>query len=788
MDKTIISFVEKTLFNNKKIILFCFAILTVFFSYSLTNLRIDVGFNKLLPLKHEYMKTFMQYHSEFGGANRILVALMEREGDIFNKEYFEALNSVTDEMFFITGIKRTQIRSLFTPNVRFTEVVEDGISGGNVIPDNFIPDTQGLNKVKENIYKAGIIGRLVANDFSGTLISAQLQEIDPNTGKKLDYFLVANQLETEIRDKYQEQYPNLDIHIIGYAKYINDIADGAKQMVWFFLVTVLIITLLVIYYSQSVVAAIIPVICSLVAVIWQLGILPLIGFGIDPMSMLVPFLIFAIGVSHGVQMISHIKYDVYYGLSAEQASRNSLRNLLLPGIIALLSDTVGFITIMLIDVGIIREMAITASIGVAIIILTNLILLPLLASYLKLDLSYKKKIEDRVNSLCKYWKKYAGITHKTPSNIIICFSVFLLVVSVWQGNQVKIGDQHQGVPELRSDSRYNTDSFIISSKFSIGVDILNVIVETKPEGCIHYDIMNNIDKFTWHVRNLPGVKDVVSLPYVAKKINAGWNEGYLKWRELPRNEAVLTQSISYIPTSSGLLNPDCSVMSIMIFTEDHKEETIKTLIEGIKSFQKNNSNQSVTYRLATGNVGVMAASNEEVKAAQFPILIYVFCAVIILVHLAFRSFSAVFIIIAPLALVSIMAYAVMGILEIGLKVNTLPVVALGIGIGVDYGIYLYSRLMEQYNNNNHIASAYEITLATTGYSILFTGVTLSLGVLSWIFSPLKFQMDMGILLVFMFFVNMLTALTLIPALLATYLRLSGSKDKLLARFVNRYSK
>jgi predicted RND superfamily exporter protein len=222
--------------------------------------------------------------------------------------------------------------------------------------------------------------------------------------------------------------------------------------------------------------------------------------------------------------------------------------------------------------------------------------------------------------------------------------------------------------------------------------------------------------------------------------------------------------VSYVATSSGLLNSDCSVIPVMIFTKDHKAETITNIVDNIKSFRDEFDSESIKFKLATGNVGVVAATNEEVAAAQFPILLYVFAAIIILCLLTFRSIGGTLCIIIPLALVSLLAYALMTVLEIGLKVNTLPVVALGVGIGVDYGIYIYSQLGSLMKEGKPLKEAYEITLQITGAGVIFTGITLAIGVVTWIFSPLKFQADMGILLTFMFLVNMLGAVLLLPAL------------------------
>jgi len=225
------------------------------------------------------------------------------------------------------------------------------------------------------------------------------------------------------------------------------------------------------------------------------------------------------------------------------------------------------------------------------------------------------------------------------------------------------------------------------------------------------------------------------------------------------------QAVGRIETSTGLLNKDCSVMPVYLFTEDHKAETISRIVDVVKKYNAQHGDENMQFKLATGNVGVMAATNEEVEAAQFNMLLYVFSAVIAMCLITFRSIRGTLCIIVPLALVSLLAYALMTWLEIGLKVNTLPVVALGVGIGVDYGIYIFSRFQDVFiKQGKDIQEAYLETLAITGNGVVFTGITLGIGVATWIFSPLKFQADMGILLTFMFVVNMLGAIFLLPAL------------------------
>jgi len=469
-------------------------------------------------------------------------------------------------------------------------------------------------------------------------------------------------------------------------------------------------------------------------------------------------------VSHGMQMVSSFGSEVFDGADSMTAARNSFRRLLLPGWTALATDVVGFVTILFIQIRVIQEIAIAAGIGVAAIILTNLVLLPVALSYVHFEADYPERLHRRARHLEPFWRRFAHVTRPWPAAIVVALAVVLGVVGAWKGGQVQIGDMHRGVPELRATSRYNTDTAVVTSKFSIGVDVLNVIAETKPQGCVDHAVMTTIDDFSWRMANLPGVQTTVDLPGLAKTLNAGWNEGSPKWRVLARNQSVLTQSVTYVPTSSGLLNADCSVMPIMVFTRDHKAETIRQIVAEAKRFEAEHGNKDVSFKLATGNVGVMAATNEAVSDAQWPIMLCVFGAVALLCLLSFRSVRGTLCILLPLALVSTLSYALMTWLEIGLKVNTLPVAALGVGVGVDYAIYLYGRFRVYHQAGDSLGEAYFKTLEVTGNGVFFTGMILAVGLATWMFSPLKFQADMGLLLAFLFLMNMIGALVLLPAL------------------------
>jgi uncharacterized protein len=760
---------ERLIFGHRTLILALFALGTVILgTVALSGLRIDTSFTKTLPVRHEYMRTYLDPKvAEFQGANRVLVALIARDGNMFTPEFFAALRKATDAIIVMDGIDRTRVQSIFTPNVRYLEVVEDGIEAGNVTPEDFTPTPENFARVRDNIRKAGIIGRLVANDFSGALVSAIVLDQDAQ-GRPVDPIAVAHALEREVRQPLGRQ--GIDVHMIGFAKVVGDIADGAAAVVMFAGITLVLTLVAVRAYCQSWRIAFVPVLCSLVAVIWQLGSLVVLRYGIDPIGLLVPFLIFAIGVSHGVQKISAAADAALAGLDSEAAARRVFRQLLMPAVIALLADLVGFVTILLIPVQVIREMAITASIGVAIVILTDLVLLPVLVSYVHFDPGYRGRVERRQQRLTALWHHMSAITERRPALVIILIAALLGAAGWWKGRETPIGDTQAGVPELRANSRYNRDNDVITSKFSIGVDVLTAIIESEQPLCVSHDLMTGVDRFAWHMRNVPGVQEVITLPFIAKVAIAGWNEGSLKWRSIPREQTQLTQSTRYIETSTGLLNENCDIVPVLMFLTDHRAATIARAVAAVKGWRAQNPLPGARVRLAAGNVGVMAATNETVKARELLILAGVFGAVIVMCLLTFRSVTGTVLVVVPLALVSVLVYAVMALVGIGLKVSTLPMVALGAGIGVDYGIYLFSRMQEFLHQGLSVRESYERTLRVTGASIIFTGITLAIGVATWVFSPLKFQADIGIMLTFMFLVNMLAAIIVLPALAAWLIR------------------
>ncbi|MGH8382033.1 efflux RND transporter permease subunit [Pseudomonas sp.] len=758
---------ERLIFNNRPVVILICLLVSVFLFWQATQIRPSTSFEKMIPLEHPFIEKMLEHRNDLANlGNTVRISVEATDGDIFSKDYMETLRQIHDEVFYISGVDRSGLKSLWSPSVRWTEVTEEGFAGGEVIPNTYNGSADSLDQLRNNVLKSGQVGRLVGNNFKSSIIDVPLLESYPDPQDqskliKLDYQQFSHQLEEKIREKFQAQNPHVKVHIVGFAKKVGDLIDGLVMVAMFFAIALVITWILLYWFTWCIRSTIAVLITTLVAVVWQLGLMHAVGFGLDPYSMLVPFLIFAIGISHGVQKINGIALQSSDADNALTAARRTFRQLFLPGMIAILADAVGFITLLIIDIGVIRELAIGASIGVAVIVFTNLILLPVAISYVGIS---KKAIERSKKDATRehpFWRLLSNFASAKVAPVSIVLALLAFGGGLWYSQNLKIGDLDQGAPELRPDSRYNNDNSFIINNYSTSSDVLVVMVKTPTEGCSIYSTMAPIDELMWKMENTPGVQSAISLVTVSKQMIKGMNEGNLKWESLSRNPDVLNSSIS---RADGLYNADCSLAPVLVFLNDHKAETLDRAVKAVQEFADTHNKEGLEFLLAAGNAGIEAATNEVIKSAELTILILVYICVAVMCMITFRSFAATLCIVLPLVLTSVLGNALMAFMGIGVKVATLPVVALGVGIGVDYGIYIYSRLESFLRAGLPLQEAYYQTLKSTGKAVLFTGLCLAIGVCTWIFSAIKFQADMGLMLTFMLLWNMFGALWLLPAL------------------------
>jgi predicted RND superfamily exporter protein len=692
-------------------------------------------------------------------------------------------------VFLLPGVARNQMKSLWTPTTRWVGVTEEGLEGGPVIPDGYDGAPKSLEQLRANIARSGEIGQLVALDAKSSVIYVPLLARD-SSGRALDYAAFAQRIES-LRMKYgpladASRRPSpegsgptgragsahaaqgVDIHVTGFAKIVGDLIDGVRAVLGFFALAVAIATAAVYGYTRCVRSTLLVVAASLVAVVWQLGLLPALGYTLDPYSILVPFLVFAIGMSHGAQKMNGIMQDIGRGLPKLVAARFTFRRLFLAGLTALLADAVGFAVLLVIDIQAIRELAIAASIGVGVLIFTNLILLPILLSYAGVSAAAAQRSlrAEAADAAGKgkhpLWAFLDRYTQRRHATLAILVAVLLGAAGFAASTRLKIGDLDPGAPELRADSRYNRDVAFVNAAYGASSDVLAVMVKT-PEGrCSQVETLNKIDALEWQLRQLEGVESTNSLALLNRRVLAGLNEGSPKWYEFLPNQDMLNTVTAGAPR--GLYNDACSLLTLSVYLRDHKAETLARVVDHVETFAAANDTADVKFLLAAGSAGIEAATNIVVKDAWRTMLALVYAAVALLALITFRSWRAVVVAILPLMLTSVLAEALMVGLGMGVKVATLPVIALGVGIGVDYALYILSVTLAQLREGKSLSESYYRALLFTGKVVMLTGVTLAIGVITWVASPIKFQADMGLLLAFMFLWNMLGALVLVPAL------------------------
>ncbi|MGA3799523.1 efflux RND transporter permease subunit [Pseudomonas fluorescens] len=776
---------ERLIFNNRLLVVLTCLIVTVLLGYfAATGLTLNASFEKMIPQSQPYIKNYLENRQSLRGlGNTVRVVVENTDGDIYDPKYLEVLKQVNDTLFLTPGVDRAWIKSLWTPAVRWTEVTEEGFRGGPVMPDSYDGSASGVEQLRLNIARSGIIGSLVGNNFKSSMIVVPLLEKDPVTGAAIDYHHFSRMLEEQLRNKFEFAGSNavhvageegkgpIKIRVIGFAKLVGDLIDGLMLIMMYFGAAALIATAIIFGFTRCVRSTALVILCSVVAVVWQLGLITLFGYALDPFSILVPFLVFAIGVSHGAQKMNGIMQDVGRGTHQLVAARYTFRRLFLAGLTALLADAVGFAVLMLIDIPVIQDLAVTASIGVAVLIFTNLVLLPVLLSYWGVSPKAaarslrQERQEVEGKGLGNLWSLLDRFTERRWATVAVVVAGLLAAGGFMVSTHLKIGDLDPGAPELRADSRYNRDNAYITANYSLSSDQFAVMVKTASEGCLKYETLVEADRLGWLLQQQPGVQTTVSLVNAVRQITAGSYEGNPKMLTVARNQNVLNYGAQQASVNNPeLFDSDCSMMPVIAYLSDHKAETLDHVVKVADQFAREHSNDDRQFMLAAGSAGIEAATNIVVRDANRTMLFYVYGAVIVLCFITFRSWRAVVVAVVPLMLTSILCEALMVWLGMGVKVATLPVIALGVGIGVDYALYLLSVQLAQQRAGLSLTEAYKNSVAFTGKVVALVGITLAAGVITWAWSPIKFQADMGILLTFMFIWNMVGALVLIPAL------------------------
>ena len=762
------SLFERILFNHRASFLIICAVVTVFLGIKAQDIRVNADFNDMIPTHQSFIVNYLQHYNVMQSqANAVQIAVTANQGSIIDAHYLNVLQHISDEVYLTPGVDRPRMTSLWTTNMRWTAITPDGLASGPVIGSGYNGSPAQLEVVRQNIFRTNQIGSLVSNDFKSSMIYVPLLEFNNLTGKPLDYGDLARTL-NDVRRQYAGQ--GVTLHIIGFAMVIGDMVNGIDEVLVFFAVAVVIAAIFLFLYTRCIRSTLLVVLASLTAVTWQMGILSFLGFGLTPYSVLVPFLVFAIGVSHAAQKMNGVMQDIGRGTHPLVAARYTFRRLFLAGFAALMCDVTSFAVLITIHIVAIRQLATIASIGVGLLVITNLMVVPVVLSYIGVSKVAARRSLASTPAIGlprrNHWL-WNFLDHFTSRKYATVALLVMLVVASggWLvGRHVQIGDLNAGAPELRQDSQYNRDNAYIIKNFATGSDNFIVLADMKPEGCVDYNFVTTFGRLQWQLQQLPVVKSTQSVVSFLENSSMLISEGAPGWFGVEPNQEMLDGIALDLP--SNLTDFTCSFAPLYVSLVDHKAATLNTIVKTVQNFIIRPENQSPDFKisLAGGNAGIQAATNLVVEQANRSMLLLVYSVVIIFCFVAFRSWRAVLCAVLPLTVTSILAQALMVWLGIGVKVATLPVVALGVGIGVDYALYVLSIILKHLREGATLSDAYHHTLLFTGRVVVLTGITLAVGVGTWMFAPIKFQADMGLLLSFMFLWNMLGAMVFLPAL------------------------
>nr|WP_233809920.1 MMPL family transporter [Paraburkholderia sp. HP33-1] len=754
-----------------------------------SHLTVNASFERMIPQSHEFIRNYNTYKSDLGGmGNALRIVVENRNGDIYDPAYLDVVRQITDKVTVMPGVDRAWVRSLWMPGVRWNAITEDGMAGGAVMPSQFDGSPQKMEQFRLNVSRAGLTGDLISLDNRSSMIYVPLLDTIPETGKPLDYPALAKRLDNEIR--VLERTPDskgrplkVTVRIVGFAQLVGDMIKGLGQVATFFLAAAFVAAAVVYVYTRCLRSTALLLFTALLSVVWLLGLMQLLGYEIDPYSILVPFLVFAIGLSHGAQKMNGIMQDIGRGVHKYVAARYTFRRLFLAGLTALLANVFGFAVLLVIDIPVIRDMAITTSIGVSVLIFTALVLVPVLLSYLgvgrkaaaRATAAHGRSNRESNGALVRFLVK---CTTPRRAWILIIIALGLGMDAVGVRSRLQVGDLDPGAPELRADSRYNRDVAFLASNFGRSTDQFVVFVKSPPGECGKFESLVQMERLGAQLEEVPGVQATQSLADKVRYYTLVPGEGNPKWMSLSRDPRITETGASEMAAN----NPDiadfrCEMASVVAYLSDHRAPTLTRVVQKVKEFAAQNNTAQRQFLLAGGSAGIEAATNQVVEKASVTVLLLLYSSVIVLCAIAFRSWRAVLVALIPLVITSLLCEALMVLLGIGVKVATLPVIALGVGAGVDYALYLLSVQLTLQRRGASLTDAYRGALMFTGKVVALVGFTLAAGVVTWVFSPLKFQADMGILLTFMFLWNMVGALVLIPALSHVLLRGESRKAR-----------
>lgn len=757
--------IDELVFRYPKVFLSIIALLTVFFGIQVPKVQMYSDFADLLPQEHSYIQLHNSIRDTFGGANNVVMALEVEQGDIFTRDTLARLHRITQAVDNVGGVNHNLLSSLTHRTSRKVWLTDTGDVNSQPYYDPVkadLTDEQLLTLKNDVLANPRIYGLLVSPDMKAALIKAQFNE------GQLDYAEAFAQIQS-IRDK--ETVDGVKIYATGQPMLWGWVYSYLDQLLLIFSTTVGIMLLLLIAYFRRAYGILLPMFGICISAIWGLGILSLLDYNLDPLTLVIPFLISARAMSHAIQLVQRFYDECEDCDDARDAAHRTFDSLFRPGSLGIVSDAIGLLLISLGSVPINVKLGIYASLWAAGVIFTVLIAVPLLLSLLPKPKKTNKKesFDQRV-----FAKIGSAVSVRQGSQRILGVCLIIVLAATYFSSKVQVGESEPGSPILYPEHDYNVSSKVINTRFP-GSEELYIIARTNEKGGMKRpEVLTALADFQRHMLLDPELGGSKAVPDLVKQVNRIFHNDDPRWAIIPdSNSYVGGLMFAYMASSpvpgalKEFIDTDEQVANMVFFYKDHQAETIRRAIYRAKQWINDPKNQveGLQVQLAGGLVGVTAAMNESAFESNMLIIPLVLLLIFVFVTWFYWSFHAGWIMFLAMMFCTTATYAYMGLAGIGINVNTVPIIAVGIGVGIDYSIYIMDRIREEAAAlNGDLSAAISRAITTTGRAIGFTATCLIGGVIMWVFiSDLRFQADAALLLVVMLLLNASAAMLLVPA-------------------------
>ena len=752
----------ESLIKHRVPVLVLVTIFTAIMAYFAFQLHMSTAFNDLLPYRHPFVQVHFKFANQFGGANNINIMLKVEKGEVFTKEILKKIFDMTQAVDRVAGVNHDQIASIGHRTTRYLTVLGGTIATPPVMrrPPKTDEEVEEIKKICYNT--ESIYGQLVSLDGKALLIKANFIE------GRIDYRRIFDEIQRTVVEPFSTDEHT--IWIAGEPQLYGWIYRYANEVYSVFIAATLIAWLLLYFYFRDWRGALRPTITGVISSFWGLGMQSLMGFSMDPLALVIPFFVTARAVSHSVQMHERY-YDEYkkWNWNKEKAIVAAFAELFVPTSSGIITDALGMLVIIVVPVVILQNIAISASVWVTSVAISELLLNPIVYYYLKAP--EKENVLNRLQGpfqrfieRCADW-----LVEDRNAKAVIAFWVIAFLVALTQVRHLTIGDPTAATPLLREDSPYNLAHLEIQ-KFFGGVEPLIVVIEGRDKDVLKDPaLLRTMEKFQRHLERDPDIGYSFSLADIVSSINMTFYDLQPRWsvipHEIPKVSSLFFYYFAGAPPgeTSRFLDPSYTTSHVTFYARNHQGDNVARMIQEARQFVAENPMSKADFRLAGGLIGVTGAANEEILKNDLLMQVLGFGTMFIIIMFTYRSAVAALVMMVAMFLANGIVNAYMGYRNIGINLQSLPIVTVGLGFGIDYGVYLVSRAVEEYRGD--IKEAMRIGIATAGKAVTFTALTLSLGAACWMFSNIRFCSEMGLLLALWMMISFLGSCTLVPAII-----------------------